>query len=413
MSESISDFRVEELFFSRTDERGVILAGNSVFARVAKYSVDQLIGAPHKIIRHPDMPRAVFWLLWHTIQQGRPIGAYVKNRAQDGSIYWVYAIVTPFQGGYLSVRLKPTSAMLEVIEREYADLRAAEREQDLEPEESAKLLLARLAELGWKDYGAFMTQALVTETTARSEALAARNVTNAERPCALERMSREGTKISSALLGKLSHVGSFPINLQIQASKLSTGGKLFNAVAENYSRLCAKITRQLETFSKSSEEVAGSVSEGLFKLLASRYQGEVIEQFRREEGQTGAGSSCADREAEIARLAAQREAFLGEVLAGLDDIASDCQVFRRHTSEMYALVTCLTATQTIGLIESARLDEAGRTLNAMISEVTEVQRDAAAKIKSLAALNDEIGELTRALSAEFRGDRRYASSGCP
>ncbi|KDB05361.1 hypothetical protein U879_02085 [Defluviimonas sp. 20V17] len=79
-------FAIHEIFYSRTDPRGVIQSGNDVFQRVADYPWDRLIGAPHKVIRHPDMPRAVFWLLWQTIQQGRPIGAYVKNRHPTGCI---------------------------------------------------------------------------------------------------------------------------------------------------------------------------------------------------------------------------------------------------------------------------------------------------------------------------------------
>ena len=120
-------FNLDEVFFSRTDARGVIESGNYVFRRVAHYEWDRLLGAPHKIIRHPDMPRAVFWLLWDTIKQGRPIGAYVKNRAEDGLYYWVFAVVMPNGDGYLSARIKPTSPLFRTIEKEYAALREVER----------------------------------------------------------------------------------------------------------------------------------------------------------------------------------------------------------------------------------------------------------------------------------------------
>jgi aerotaxis receptor len=58
-----SHFEIDELFFSRTDTRGIILSGNGVFQRVSKFSWNELINKPHKIIRHPDMPKAVFFLL--------------------------------------------------------------------------------------------------------------------------------------------------------------------------------------------------------------------------------------------------------------------------------------------------------------------------------------------------------------
>ena len=98
-----------ELFFSTTDQKGVITAGNQVFERVSGYALEDMVGRAHNIVRHPDMPRAVFRLLWDTIGAGRPIAAYVRNRAADGAYYWVMASVVPIAGGYLSVRLAPGS----------------------------------------------------------------------------------------------------------------------------------------------------------------------------------------------------------------------------------------------------------------------------------------------------------------
>ncbi len=164
-------FRVEDLFFSRTDARGVIAAGNDVFRTVAEYDWSELIGAPHKLIRHPDMPRAVFHLLWSEIQAGRPVGAYVKNRAKSGRYYWVFAVVTPAGDGYLSVRLKPTSPLLGTVAGEYAALRAAERGEGLDPAASAARLLARLGKLGHPSYASFMAQALAAEVAARDAAM--------------------------------------------------------------------------------------------------------------------------------------------------------------------------------------------------------------------------------------------------
>jgi len=88
-------FEIEELFFSTTDKKGHIKTANSVFFRVAAYDRAHLLEKPHNIIRDPDMPRAVFHLMWEEIQADRPLFAYVKNRAADGRYYWVVALVTP------------------------------------------------------------------------------------------------------------------------------------------------------------------------------------------------------------------------------------------------------------------------------------------------------------------------------
>jgi aerotaxis receptor len=108
-----SPFKNDEFFFSITDERGVIEAGNDVFTRISGYAIEEMIGNPHSIVRHPDMPRVVFKLLWGTIKQRQPIVAYVKNMAQDGSYYWVLASVFPIGKRYASIRIKPTHAGLQ------------------------------------------------------------------------------------------------------------------------------------------------------------------------------------------------------------------------------------------------------------------------------------------------------------
>jgi len=88
-------FGNHEIIVSKTDTRGVITYANDVFLRVAGYSEREVVGQPHNFIRHPDMPRCVFALLWETIKSGSEIFAYVKNMARNGDHYWVFAHVTP------------------------------------------------------------------------------------------------------------------------------------------------------------------------------------------------------------------------------------------------------------------------------------------------------------------------------
>jgi PAS domain S-box-containing protein len=88
-------FDRDELIVTKTDVKGRITYANSVFCRVAGVSEREAMGAPHSIIRHPDMPRAVFKLLWDTIENGQEIFAYVLNMASSGDHYWVLAHVTP------------------------------------------------------------------------------------------------------------------------------------------------------------------------------------------------------------------------------------------------------------------------------------------------------------------------------
>ena len=127
-------FDEDDIIVSKTDLKGRITYANRVFLEVAGYSERELLGAPHSIIRHPDMPRAVFKLLWDTIEAGKEIFAYVINRAKNGDHYWVYAHVTPSYGptgeivGYHSNRRVPDNDIVNnVIVPLYAQLREVER----------------------------------------------------------------------------------------------------------------------------------------------------------------------------------------------------------------------------------------------------------------------------------------------
>ncbi len=104
----------DSFLVSETDERGVIKFASDDFCKIAEYSVDELIGKPHSIVRHPDMPKAAFKDLWSTVKRGEVWSGFVKNMAKSGKCYWVYATVYPYKdkdgnSGYLSCRTKVIS----------------------------------------------------------------------------------------------------------------------------------------------------------------------------------------------------------------------------------------------------------------------------------------------------------------
>lgn len=125
--------REEDFIVSMTDTKGRITYGNRIFIEFSGYAEKELLGAQHNIIRHPDMPRAVFKLLWDKIQGGDECFAYVKNMAKDGSFYWVFTNVTPtfdMSGnitGYMSVRRKPKLSGIQAVTPLYAAMLEAER----------------------------------------------------------------------------------------------------------------------------------------------------------------------------------------------------------------------------------------------------------------------------------------------
>jgi PAS domain S-box-containing protein len=125
-------FAIDDVIVTKTDLKGVITYANQVFLDISILKERQAIGAPHSIIRHPDMPRAIFKLLWDTIASGEEIFAYVLNMASNGDHYWVFAHVTPtFSAdgtiiGYHSNRRVPEPKALQAIVPLYAELKAIE-----------------------------------------------------------------------------------------------------------------------------------------------------------------------------------------------------------------------------------------------------------------------------------------------
>lgn len=152
-------FDEDEIIVSKTDTNGLITYANDVFIRVSGWSEAELIGAPHSIIRHPDMPRCVFKLLWDTIGAGSEIFAYVVNMAKNGDHYWVLAHVTPTFGpdgritGYHSNRRTPRREAVREIEPIYRTLLAEEAKHAGkldQVEASTQLLLGVLASVNMK-----------------------------------------------------------------------------------------------------------------------------------------------------------------------------------------------------------------------------------------------------------------------
>jgi PAS domain S-box-containing protein len=101
------------LIVSRTDLKGIITHANDAFVEMSGWQREELIGTPHHILRHPDMPKVAFKGLWDDVAAGKKWHGYVKNLRKDGSYYWVYATAVPNirNGqivGYTSVRRKPS-----------------------------------------------------------------------------------------------------------------------------------------------------------------------------------------------------------------------------------------------------------------------------------------------------------------
>ena len=116
------------MIVSETDEKGVILYANDDFCDIAGYTKDELIGKPHSLVRHEDMPKVAFEDLWKTVQSGKVWNGIVKNKTKSGDYYWVNATAYPSKTKdgkirYISVRVRPTDEEIEYAQTLYKTMK--------------------------------------------------------------------------------------------------------------------------------------------------------------------------------------------------------------------------------------------------------------------------------------------------
>lgn len=366
-------FVLGETFFSRTDTRGVIQAGNDTFRRVSGYSWEELLGAPHKTIRHPDMPKGFFQHFWNTVQSGRPIAGYVQNLSKDGLNYWVLAVVVPIDDGFLSVRIKPSSGMLATIETVYSELRCREQNEGLSAAESASLLLEKLAEIGFPKYSDFETHILAEEISS-SDALLENPIDTTVAGFKEVVLAVASLKASTdKLVTFFEEANAIPTNLRLLASRLEPAGGPLTSLSENYWKMADDMAVWFTGFVSNSgsafDTIQGSINDAMLLRCATRVLTEAAAQFsteRRNLGGLDAESECS----RISGLAVSYERESRESLHRTElsskDITNAISVLRRH-------ILGLSTTRVMCKIESAGLAEGGENLSGIIAHFENFQ----------------------------------------
>ena len=366
-------FNLDEVFFSRTDERGVIQSGNYIFRRVAHYDWKEMVGAPHKIIRHPDMPKGVFWLLWDTIKRGQPISAYVKNKAQDGLYYWVIATVMPCKGGYLSVRIKPTTPVFDIIRKEYAKLLAAERENKLTPEQSAAHLLERVQALGFDDYAHFSTKCLSDELVARDAGLDWPLDKAIARSRRILKLAKELGEETTALIRGFESMRTIPHNMRVIASRLEPTGGPVSTLSQNYGTMSQEISDWFEQHVNGPESnfstIRNSTNHAIFLQCMSRILTEASNQLLRERRRLG----DINLEQERATLAELKEDYVKKTRLCTQQVAEEAGRILAACRTMHRQVLGLSTTRVMCKIEGARITRQGESLNDIIMQLETFQ----------------------------------------
>jgi aerotaxis receptor len=388
---SEAQFHLTELLYSRTDPRGVIKAGNSVFQRVANFGWEELLGAPHKIIRHPDMPKGVFQLMWDRLKAGKPTGAYVKNRCKSGRYYWVFALVSPMEGGYISTRLKPSSELFASVKNIYSDLLRREQTEGLSPIDSAAALTAAIRSKGFSNYDTFQSRALATEFEAR-----ARHTGNEIDPLqrrfldmarAIEQVQVETSEMTEAFKA----IRTVPMNMRIIASRLENAGGPISAISVNYSQMLEEMSTWVKTFVDGETCVFARIHDaillGQFLSFATVVEHEMIGVFQNT---AATYPDTIDVDAEVTEVSKHRKAFLDETVRSLDSVEVEAKRFARSVLDMKRYVTGLSSTRMMCKIESAALSSSGTALVGIVEQLDACQKEIEQRLARMVELNSVI-----------------------
>lgn len=396
------EFKISELFFSTTNTKGDIRYGNEVFTRIAGYELDELRGKPHNIIRHPDMPRSAFKLVWDYLNHDKVVAAYVKNMAKDGRYYWVIALIMPCDEGYLSIRLKPSSSFFPHVQKAYRDVLEVESRAEAMGKSSKDVMLAGtnrlieiLAGLGFSSYDEFMWAALTAEMTSRElkrsrgefetvvtkqsepgqqegrDQLAAlyQNCTKFDGQLgilfskldAFSKFRDEVAPKADAILRLGEAIRLITLNAEIQSSKLGDSGAALSAVASKLGEHSKAGTDTIALLNKQISELTPIISDLVFNTIVSKLKIEMATSFLDEilGGLDGSeiGTACAPEL--FVNVTILIKSFLDTgsgIVEVMNNLQSSLAAVDKEAGVMGKFISTLNVINLIGKIETARSD---------------------------------------------------------
>lgn len=400
-----ADFALNELFFSKTDFKGLIQTGNKVFLRVSEYPEEEVLRRPHNIIRHPDMPRCVFKLFWGFLKDNRPICAYVKNRSKSGRFYWVFAMAFPMGDGYLSIRLKPSTALMCEIQAVYTDILKKEQ-AGASMEEATEELLKALKEKGFSSYEEFMNQALLAEMKSRDGLLTLSQETllpalttdsgllegllQASRACTetarnafriadqLNERTRTLKEKSQAIDNICREVQMVTTNLTISAAKLGEVGKPLGVVSNNLQKLAEDIMANSVEFEKTFVAFNQAAAGMYLAVGVSRFQIEMmnhlIEETLYDESKQNL-ITVEQKQMLIQNCELLKQLITSNfatVLATAKELTAENKSLIRSVSMLSKVTAGIDVICVVGKIEMSRVKELSSSLDALLGDMEDL-----------------------------------------
>ena len=353
------------LIISRTDMRGVIQSVNEAFIDISGYATEELINAPHKIVRHPDMPKGVFQLLWDRLKDGRPVAGYVKNKCKNGDAYWVFAIITPLDGGFMSMRIRPDPTHVATIEKLYKDLRTSERDGTLSPSQSARKIDDAAVELGFTHYMSFITQQLTLELTQRDAQTGKPINQKTASIASLMKDWRSAWADCDDILMAYESFDLKPMNMRIQSGHLKSKGVALSVIASNFAAISSEINTDLANFSHAMETVTETILDCLFLANVHNLITEASELLQQE-------GHCHGDQDDI--FGQQNELYAKDIALCEGRVLKSLTEFLDTTEKIKRQLSALSVTRVMCAIEVAQLSgHEGDDLTAIIEDLDTFQ----------------------------------------
>ncbi|BCD61838.1 aerotaxis receptor [Nitratiruptor sp. YY08-26] len=423
-----SPFALDELFFSITDPKGIILTGNDVFQEVSKFDRDELIGKPHNIIRHPDMPRAIFKAVWDTIKAGKPFVGYVKNMAKDGSYYWVLAVIYPVVNEegkiekYISIRLKPSSKIFDLIPNLYKEILEVELKNDMES--ALSFMREKLHKLGFETYENFSKKAFFEEIQSREKLLDNQNNVSCQTDltqvkekniefidllCNLQTIFFRLNRYFNEIFGKVNlflnlneelnqkskfiyelaeDIRLLSLNASIESYKIKKDGVSFSTLSHEMRKNAELSERKILQLSKIIENTKKDIEDIGFNILSSKLIIEMITFFIKEMIQNLSQASLSHEKQQevinnINELFELLRIYAKHLAINVDKSKSQLRSMYYNIQELNVLINRLDFIHINGLIESAHTKEEGGGFTIIFSQMLKLIEAAKSEIINL------------------------------
>jgi aerotaxis receptor len=409
------EFPQEEMLVSMTDLKGQITHCNPSFVRTSGFTYDELIGQPHNLIRHPDMPPEAFKDMWSTVGRGKPWSALVKNRRKDGDHYWVVANVTPVTKdgkpvGYMSVRTKPSREQVRACEALYAQMRT----EAASGHHTFRLHAGRVEQLGLRGWLGRIRNVSLTQRFGLAFAgvlLATTLVDRIDMPHGLSLWAGLATGLLSSglMLAWLHKTVSLPVNNSIALANTIAAGDLTASATTDRADQIGALTRALTQLTVNLRAIVSDVrieADGITEATKEIATGNIDLSSRTESQasnleQTSASmeelTSTVQQTASVARevgmVGASANTVAQEGGRVVNDVINTMHAIdgsSRKVSEIIQVIEGIAFQTNIlalnAAVEAARAGEQGRGFAVVASEVRALAQRSSGAAKEIRAL---------------------------